>query len=78
MGQQIGTISGMHCNFVQGICRYPTTKRVQRASIGQSVRFYLFSFEGPLAIFTGRSAEAGLDLTLSLSQQTPNEPFRDF
>ena len=33
-----------------------------------------------LAIFTGRSAEAGLELTLSLtqsvSQQTPNEPFK--
>ena len=32
--------------------------------------------------FTGRSAEAGLDLTLSVSQsvsyQNPNEPFRDF
>ena len=33
-------------------------------------------------VFTGRSAEAGLDLTLSVthsvSQQTPNEPLRDF
>ena len=33
-------------------------------------------------LFTGRSAEAGLDLTLSVthsvSQQTPNEPLRDF
>ena len=26
-------------------------------------------------IFTGRSAEAGLDLTLSVSQQNPNETF---
>ena len=41
-------------------------------------RAFLRRADSANSIFTGRSVEAVLDITLSVSEKNPNEPFRDF